>query len=183
MLATARHATALALVGALLVGGASPVFAADRTSDNSRIDFTLANVAPFVPTLLPATIAAAPAPAPLADAAQTRPIEMAIPRSGSSTTSLRRTMYVSFAGLQIMDALSTSKALAAGGTEANPAMTGVVKNKAAFYGIKAATALSTVFLSERIAKNHPKRAMILMAVLNTAYVGIVAHNYKVARTR
>ncbi|MEO6212829.1 MAG: DUF5658 family protein, partial [Vicinamibacterales bacterium] len=102
---------------------------------------------------------------------------------GSGATSLRRSMYVSFAALQVLDAMSTTKALATGATEANPAINAIVKNKAAFYGVKAATALSTVLFAERIAKNHPRRAAILMAVLNTGYAAIVAHNYRVANGR
>jgi hypothetical protein len=188
MLATVRHASALALVGAVLVGGASPAFATDRVNDKPLpVDFTIAITVPFVPGV-PASLLNGTAvdlkSTPLADAAQTRPIEMAIPRGGSSTgTSLRRSMYVSFAGLQLLDAMSTRKALARGATEANPAMAGIVKNSTAFMAIKAGTAVSTMFLAERVAKNHPRRAMILMAVLNAGYAAVVAHNYRVANAR
>jgi hypothetical protein len=108
---------------------------------------------------------------------------MAIPRGGAGSTTVRRGMYVSFAALQVMDIMSTTKAIAGGATEANPAMSGMVNNKAAFYGIKAATALSTVFFAERLGKNHPRRAAVMMAVLNVGYAAVVAHNYRVANAR
>ncbi len=91
-------------------------------------------------------------------------------------------MYGSFAALQVMDAISTNKALAAGGVEANPAMSGVVKNKNAFMAVKVGAAVATAFFAEKLAKNHPRKATILMAVLNVAYAGIVVHNYRVARS-
>ena len=190
MFATARHASAIAVAGAIIVGGVSPAFAAERTNDKlfTTIDFALTNILPFAPTVNPASLLNAAAPvgadAPkIADAVQARPIDVAMPGSAAGATSLRRSMYVSFAALQVMDIMSTSKAISGGASEANPAMSGFVNNKAAFYGIKAATALSTVFLAERLAKNHPRRAAIMMAVLNVGYAAVVAHNYRVANGR
>ena len=156
------------------------------------VDFTLATdgtyVAGVLPSIPPAMLAnvladvlAAPAvPAPQAQ----RPIDIAMPRGegGFSETTLRRGMYGSFAALQVMDMLSTSKALAAGGVEANPAMSGVVKNKNAFMAVKVGAAVATAFFAEKLAKNHPRKATILMAVLNVAYAGIVVHNYNVSRS-
>lgn len=202
MFATARYATALAFTGAILVGGTTPAFAADRGNDNINlggtlppVDFTLAVNAPFVagvpaaitPAMLAgiATAPAEPAAAPLAEAAQKLPIEMTQPRGDArpGPASLRRSLYVSFAALQVMDGLSTRKALSGGAVEANPMMSGIAKNSAALFAVKAGTAAATAFFAERLAQRHPRRATILMAVLNTAYAGVVAHNYRVARNR
>jgi len=200
MLSTVRHASALVFTGAILLGSASPAVASDRTSDKPlpQVQFTLsaagATFVPFVPSattaITPAMLAgisaetAEPKATPLAEAAQ-RPVDLAIPRreGGDVSTPLRRSMYVSFAALQVMDAVSTRKALAAGGREANPAMTGLVKNRTALYAVKAGTAAVTTYFAERLAKHHPRRAMVLMAVLNGAYAAIVAHNYSVARSQ
>ena len=153
------------------------------------VDFTLATdgtyVAGVIPSIPPRMLAdvmvasAAPA-APAAPVAQ-RPIDMAMPRGegGFNETTLRRGMYGSFAALQVMDAISTNKALSSGGVEANPAMSGVVKNKNAFMAVKVGAAVATAFFAEKLAKNHPRKATILMAVLNVAYAGIVVHNYNV----
>jgi hypothetical protein len=174
----------------VFVAGTSPVLATDRPADRAipRVDFTLAANVPFVPSVSsvipPAllTDAAEPRIAPLADAPQ-NPIDVRMPGMDgpSISTSLRRSMYVSFAALQIMDGISTRKALSSGGTEANPAMSGLVGNSAALFAVKAGTAAATTYFAERLSKNHPRAATIMMAVLNTAYVAVVAHNYRVAR--
>ena len=72
------------------------------------------------------------------------------------------------------------KALKAGGRETNPAMGAIASNPTALYAVKAGTSAATAYFAERISKKHPKRAVVLMAVLNSAYVAIVAHNYRVA---
>jgi len=190
MFATARHASAVAVAVAVLVGGASPVFAFDRLNDKpfTTVDFAVTNILPFAPAVNPAGLlnVAPPADAEsakIAEAVQTRPVDIAMPGPGAGSTSLRRSMYVSFAALQVMDIMSTSRAISGGATEANPVMSGFVNNKAAFYGVKAATALSTVFIAERIARSHPRRAAIMMAVVNVGYAAVVAHNYHVASAR
>ena len=191
MFATPRHARALVIAGVVLLGGTTSVIAADRVNDGPlpTVDFTMASNVPFVPgvgtAMLPALVtrvSAEPTSAPVLESTQGRPLDIAIPQdSGLGSSSLRRSMYVSFAALQVMDAMSTRKALSRGATEANPMMAGVVRNNAALFAVKAGTAAAAAYFSERLAKNHPRRAMILMAVLNTAYAGIVAHNYRVAR--
>jgi hypothetical protein len=186
MVATAPLARALAVAGVVVIGGASPVLAADRTSDRSfpQVDFSSSSVAPYVPSLanvIPPALLAEPKETPIAEASQ-NPIELSRPRvdGGDLATPLRRTMYVSFAALQIMDAVSTRQALSRGGTEANPAMSGLARNSAALFAVKAGTAAATTYFAERLSKNHPRAATIMMAVLNTAYAAIVAHNYRVA---
>jgi hypothetical protein len=167
MFATAGYATPLAFAVAVILGSASPALASDRLNDKPlpQVDFTLASNTP------------------IAEAIQVRPVSMPVADSGSGSASLRRTMYVSFAALQVMDAISTRKAISGGATEANPAMAGIAGNSAALFAVKAGTAVATTFFVERLAKNHPRRATIIMAVLNTAYAGVVAHNYRVARAQ
>ena len=190
MFATAPLARVVALTSAVLVAGASPVFAIDTLADRTipQIDFTVGDAVPFIPsvaTVVPPALLteAAPEPTttPIADAAQ-NPIGVRMPGvDGTSvSTSLRRSMYVSFAALQIMDGISTRKALENGASEANPAMSGLVRNSAALFAVKAGTAAATTYFAERLSKNHPRAATIMMAVLNTAYVAVVAHNYRVA---
>ena len=100
---------------------------------------------------------------------------------GFSGPALRRGLIVSFGALQALDAHSTLKALKNGGREANPAMSAIASNGAALFAVKAGTVAATAYFAERLSKNHPKRAVVLMALLNSAYVAVVAHNYRVAR--
>jgi hypothetical protein len=191
MFATAPLARVVALTTAVLVTGASPVLAVDTLADRAipQIDFTLADTVPFVPsvaTVIPPALltdaSVEPKAAPIAEAAQ-NPIDLRMPGVDGTnvSTSLRRSMYVSFAALQIMDGISTRKALNNGASEANPAMSGLARNSAALFAVKAGTAAATTYFAERLSKNHPRAATIMMAVLNTAYAAVVAHNYRVAR--
>jgi hypothetical protein len=200
MFATARYVIAATLAAAVL-GGSSPALAADRVTGTSMpaVDFTLASdgtyvagVAPSIPPSMLADVLAAPV-APSASLAIPLPAPSQAPSAPSSALSqtasapfsapsFRRSMYVSFAALQVMDAVSTSKAIGAGGVEANPAMSGVVQNKTAFMAVKLGTAAGVAFLSEKLAKNHPRKATVMMLVLNVAYAAIVTHNYRVAQS-
>jgi hypothetical protein len=182
MPASARHVCAYLCAAALLCG-AAPVAASDRPDTppaKPSVDLTLAGVA-LVPPV------AAITPALLAEAAQRpRPLEIAVPKSDGGiigATALRRSTYVSYSALQVLDFVSTRQALTAGAREANPAMAGIVKSNAAMFAVKAGTAAATAIFAERLAKNHPRRATIMMLVLNGAYAAIVAHNYQVARGR
>ena len=193
MFSSTRAAIAAALAIVALTSFPALGFGAERVAGTAMpaVDFTLATdgtyvagVIPSIPPRMLADVMAAPAaPASPAPVAQ-RPIDMAMPRGegGFNETTLRRGMYGSFAALQVMDAISTNKALSAGGVEANPAMSGVVKNKNAFMAVKVGAAVATAFFAEKLAKNHPRKATILMAVLNVAYAGIVVHNYNVSRS-
>ncbi len=173
-----RLFSAVACAGVLVAGSALPVSAADLFEDpqapKPAVDMTLASNAPFVPSVK--------APALTADT-QTPPPVLSLPRrdTGFAAPALRRSLIVSFGALQALDAHSTMKALKAGGSEANPLMSGIVSKPAAFYAVKAGTAVATALMAEKMSRNHPKAAMVMMAVLNSAYVAIVAHNYRVAR--
>jgi hypothetical protein len=88
-------------------------------------------------------------------------------------------MYASFVALQVADVHSTTRALAAGGREANP-MLPFAGNTATMVGVKAASSAATVYLVNRIARRNRTAAIVLMAALNSAYSAIVAQNYRVA---
>ena len=186
MFATSRSVTAFTLVAALLVGGVSPAVAANRTEDAPvpASQFTLT-----IPMLLAPTVTTL-SPSIFSEAVQRPPVELAGPRndrqngdSSSGLTTLRRSLYVSFAALQIMDGVSTRQALNNGAREANPAMGAVTKNTTAMFAVKAGTAAATTFFAEKLAKKSPKGAAVLMAVLNVGYAAVVMHNYRVARSQ
>jgi hypothetical protein len=90
-------------------------------------------------------------------------------------------LYVSFAALQVLDAHSTMRALSVGATEGNPLMAGLAGKPAAFVAVKAGLAASTIFLAEKLRARSRRGAVALMAVLNSVYATIVAHNYRVPR--
>jgi hypothetical protein len=86
-------------------------------------------------------------------------------------------LYASFVSLQALDAHSTLSGLSAGMREANPAMRGVAENPASLVAVKAAAAVTTIWVSEKMRKRHPRGAVVLMVVLNSAVATVVARNY------
>jgi Domain of unknown function (DUF5658) len=90
-------------------------------------------------------------------------------------------LYASFVTLEMLDVHSTSRALANGGVEANPAIRGVAGNAAAMIAMKAAGSASLIFASEKIWKKNRTAAVVLMIATNSAMAWVVAHNYQVAR--
>lgn len=88
-------------------------------------------------------------------------------------------LYVSYVGLQALDVHSTSRALASGGREANPALRGIAGSPGALIAVKAATTAGTLWVSEQLRKKHPAAAIGLMAALNSVMAVVVSHNYSV----
>jgi hypothetical protein len=99
-------------------------------------------------------------------------------RIGSRT--LLTSLYASTAAMQMLDVHSTFKAMDRGAIEANPLMSGLVKNRAAFVTTKAAVAAATIYASSRIAKTNRVAAIVTMVAMNSAYAMIVSNNYKIA---
>ena len=176
-----RHVCTYSLVGALLVGSASPAIASGRGDDPQAVkptfDIALASATPYVPGISAPVFDTATTPAP----AQPSLTVQRDGTAGFAAPSVRRSLIVSFAALQVLDAHSTMKALSGGGREANPAMAGIASNRGALLAVKAGTSAATAYFAERLSRNHPRGAIVLMAVLNGAYAAVVAHNYRVAR--
>lgn len=83
-------------------------------------------------------------------------------------------LYGAYASLQVMDVVSTRKALSAGAHEANPLMTR--GGTAGTFAIKAASAVGVVYLSEKTWKKNRVGAIALMAVVNGISAAVVARN-------
>ena len=86
-------------------------------------------------------------------------------------------LYVTYAALQVLDVYTTTRALNAGRSEANPAMSGVAGNGAALLAVKGAATAGTIALTQKIAKTRPEVARVLMFALTSATATIVAWNY------
>ena len=104
-----------------------------------------------------------------------------LPRTGLSTSVLTALQATTVA-TQILDVHSTMKALNNGAVEANPMMSGVVKNRAAFIGVKAAMGAGLMFATHKMARRNKVAAIVTSAAINSAYLVVAHHNYKVARS-
>jgi uncharacterized protein DUF5658 len=90
-------------------------------------------------------------------------------------------LYVSLAGLQVYDAMSTARGMKQGAREANPLMQGAVNNSAMFWSIKAATTALPMVMAERMWKRNKVGAVVMMAVANSVAATVAANNARVLR--
>jgi hypothetical protein len=89
-------------------------------------------------------------------------------------------LYAGFVTLQALDAHSTLTAVRGGRTEANPIIQPFAHRPGMLIAAKAATAIGTIALSERLWRKHRVAAVVLMVAANAGYVAVVAHNYRQA---
>ena len=104
-----------------------------------------------------------------------------LPSPGLSTSVLTALQAATVA-TQILDVHSTMKALNNGAVEANPVMGGVVKNPAAFIAVKAAMGAGLMYATHKMARRNKVAAIVTSAAINSAYLIVAHHNYKVARS-
>jgi len=111
-----------------------------------------------------------------ADAAA-RPVVSKASEAAPARPAVLAPLWVSFAGLQILDIHSTMRAPDFGAREANPLVRGLLASPAAFVASKAAVTTGLIYVSERLRRRHPRTAVLMMIGLNSAYAAVVARNY------
>jgi hypothetical protein len=89
-------------------------------------------------------------------------------------------MQISFGALQVLEVVSTVRALNQGHQEGNALMRGVAGNPVALASVKGGAAVTTMLLARRVAKKNPLVAVAVMAAVNSAYSMIVVHNLRIA---
>ena len=89
-------------------------------------------------------------------------------------------MYIAFAGLQVLDAHSTIRAVDRGYLEANPLVAPSTRNRTAMVAVKVAATASVIACSERLWRHNRVAAVVALVAINGAYAAIVAHNYRSA---
>jgi hypothetical protein len=172
--------TALLAVG--LVSASASVATAQGAADgqSALVPAAVVQTAAEPMTMLALAQAAA---GPVALDVQARPLPMpqaawadARPRTSSNWL---LPMHAATIALQALDAHSTFRVLdAPGGYEANPIMSKLVQNRAAFIGLKAGAAAGLIYATHNTSKHSRVRAVLTAAAVNTAYAMIVAHNYR-----
>ena len=100
----------------------------------------------------------------------------------SSTDALLVALQATTIAAQALDIHSTFKALDHGAVEANPLMSGLVQNKAAFIGVKAGLTAGFMLATHKMAKRNKVGAILTAAAVNSVYLVVAHHNYKVARS-
>ena len=87
-------------------------------------------------------------------------------------------LYASFAGLQALDAHSTTRALQNGAVEGNPLIRDLAGQPVKLLALKAGVTASTILLTERLRKKNRVGATALMVALDSVYSMVVVHNYR-----
>ena len=91
-------------------------------------------------------------------------------------------LYAGLIGLQAYDGFSTSRGLHKGAVESNTVMASLVKHPVSLWGAKAGTAFASIYIAERLWKQHRRGAAIaMMVVSNAMMVGVASNNAKVLR--
>ena len=85
-------------------------------------------------------------------------------------------LYAALGAMQAWDIYSTSAALKAGATEANPSAAPFAGNAGSMLGLKVATTASTIFFAERMWKKNKVGAIVMMVAVNGATAAISMHN-------
>lgn len=101
--------------------------------------------------------------------------------AGQGSSPLLKTLYGSLAALNVIDVVSSRKALARGGVERNPLMKDAINDNMLAYGIKAATTAGTVLMIEKMAKRNRKAAIVSAFIANGVTALVVANNLRQGR--
>jgi hypothetical protein len=91
-------------------------------------------------------------------------------------------LYVSFAGLQVLDYQSTQRGIRAGAVEANPVAGALQQHPAGIIAAKAAVTAGVIFAGERMWKRNRVGAVVFVTAMNVGMATVVAHNYRVTRS-
>jgi hypothetical protein len=110
------------------------------------------------------------------------PRDLRRPSNPSSTDALLVALQATTIAAQALDIHSTFKAVDHGAVEANPLMSGLVQNKAAFIGVKAGLTAGFMYATHKMSKRNKVGAILTAAAVNSVYLIVAHHNYKVARS-
>jgi hypothetical protein len=100
-------------------------------------------------------------------------------RRGALVSSL----YVTFIGLQVLDAHSTIRALDRGARESNPVVAPFAHNTPALIALKAGTAAGVLYMTDRVRRHNRLASIVLMVAANSAYATIVSRNYRIVASQ
>ena len=92
-------------------------------------------------------------------------------------------LYLTFGGLQVLDAHSTLNAVGVGARETNPLVRQALGNTASMLALKSGAAVGVVLLTEKLWPRNRTAAVLSMIAINSAYATIAAHNYRTAQRR
>jgi hypothetical protein len=93
---------------------------------------------------------------------------------------LFKTMYASYAAVQLGDIITTTTALNRGQREANPFIGNGAGASARLIGVKAATTVMTILAIEKMRKRHPVVAAVTFVAINATLAAVTINNVSAA---
>jgi hypothetical protein len=136
------------------------------------VSFSLGEPSPFLPSNGIVTGRVTPVP----------PLPLgASPAAPAARRATLYTLEASFAALQVLDAVSTLKAIDRGHSEQNPLMRGLVDRPAAFLAVKAGATVTTLWLVHRVARQNTLAAILTLAAIDSGYAMLVSRNLQALR--
>jgi hypothetical protein len=93
---------------------------------------------------------------------------------GRSRGTLLPSLYVSLAALNLYDAYTTRVGLTQGAVESNPAARGLVGSSAGFLVVKGAATASSIFLADRLWRQHRRGAAVAVMLISNGMMTVVA---------
>lgn len=101
-------------------------------------------------------------------------------RASASRGSILPALYASFVALEVYDGYATSTGLQRGAREANVLTGGLYGNTAAIWAVKGAATATSVYMAERLWRQHRRgEALAIMVVSNALMAAVAAHNLSV----
>jgi hypothetical protein len=89
-------------------------------------------------------------------------------------------MYAGFVGLQAYDGYSTNRGVTNGASESNALLRVVTKNPAAVWAVKGGATFASLYVAERLWRNHRRgQAIALMAVSNGVMAAVAVNNARI----
>jgi hypothetical protein len=89
-------------------------------------------------------------------------------------------LYGTLAGLQAYDGWTTVKAVHLGATEGNPAVAGLASNAHAMWAVKAGATLGSIYIAERLWRQHRRgAALVTMLAVNGVMAAVAVNNASV----
>ena len=131
----------------------------------------------------------APREAPLRVAVKKEPLEpepeasfkVSVVGTASQRPALLLPLYAMFIGVQAADGYFTWVGLRRHASEMNPIVGYASGSAFRLACVKAASSASTIFFTERLRREHPRRALAVTAAINGALSWIALHDSLVAR--
>ena len=83
-------------------------------------------------------------------------------------------LYATLIGLQAYDGYTTLRGTSRGGSETNPLVGGLARQPAAFWTVKAASTVASIYFAEQLWRQHHRTQAVVLMIVTNGVMGAVA---------